>query len=124
MSRAQRSRPHAAITLGPNDLARGTLIPYRAAMPQGYTDIDWTRVKRMHLTQGRSVAEIAAELGASYHGVLRGLQKRGWLREREPAAHDRVHGRALYKAWSAIRQRCNSPKHSEYVHIGQRGISR
>ena len=83
--------------------------------------IDWDRVQALYVEDGLGVPQVARKLRVSYHGVLRGLQKRGWLRDRQ-RVRDMKHGHAIHKAWQGMRERCYSAKHPEYPNIGARGV--
>lgn len=119
--------PELAITLRPDAKRsaggaanKGVIKSQNAAMRP---TIDWERVRKLHVTRGLSIADTALELGASYHGVLRGLRARGWMRELATPVHEVIHGKALHKAWSAMHERCTSPSHPDYARIGAVGIS-
>lgn len=45
-----------------------------------YRRIDWKRARRLHVTEGRDVAQTARRLRASPSGVRSGLRRRGWSR--------------------------------------------
>lgn len=84
--------------------------------------IDWARGRELH-EKGLDVAEVALLLDASYHGVLRGMRKRGWL-EAEDASNWRKlpHARQLRKVWWSMRERCSLPSHPAFKRQGGRGI--
>jgi hypothetical protein len=67
--------------------------------------IDWDRALELFDQRGLSPAEIAQSVGASYHGVLRGLRSRGRELERRAPAVELPGGVLIYKLWASMRRR-------------------
>lgn len=85
--------------------------------------IDWNKVRELYVEKALDVAETALALDASYHGILRGLRIRGWLRRPQlPRAAALPHGRSLHKAWQGMRERCRSAAHPEFEKVGAQGV--
>lgn len=65
----------AAITTPSQTVKRGV-----RTCPDRPSSVNWRRVRKLHVVEGQSVAQVARAVGASHHTVLRGLQARGWWR--------------------------------------------
>src|SRR5688572_5761763 len=117
--------PEKAITMprgadrGATTIRRRPARRRRAARP-----IDWEKVRDLYVEKGLDVSETALAMDVSYHGVLRGLQMRGWMREpADQARPDRLrHGRLLHKVWTSMRERCTSRAHPQFEDVGGRGV--
>ncbi len=107
-----------AITLPPRSVRLEPVAPRRAAN----RTIDWDRARELYVGRGLDVKQTTAKLGASYHAILRGLRRRGMLRERPTPIAELKHGPRIYKAWNDMRGRCKSVRSRDYAAVGGKGI--
>lgn len=84
--------------------------------------IDWERVRCLYVEECREVPEVARALGVSYHGVLHGLQARGWMRERGPRRGAQQPRTRLYMIWILMRGRCLAERRAKGRRVGVKRI--
>lgn len=98
-------------------LPKARRAPMRSATP---VRVDWDKVIHLHRERGRSVKQIAAELGLSYSGVVSGLKDRNAF---QSSLHTQTPDRhRLYILWRSLRDRTANKAHHLYGSNGALGV--